>query len=943
MNWPQFCGKKLFKDLFLTYFCAVFQMSIYPFRQVRNISILIPQSYKYQTSVLAAGFFLALFFFWGTLLPTRGQEPLLQDTLFIPPSDTLSQTTDTMQTRESRPPVIEAEVDYSATDSIKFVGNKVFLYGDASVSYQEVLLTAYQIELDLDSSLAYATGRIDSTGTETGLPVFKDPSGEYTMRSIRYNFETEKAIIEHVVTEQGEGYVVSHRAKKLKDNVYCLRNGKYTTCTNHDHPHFYLNMTKAKVIPGKKIITGPAYLVIEDVTMPFVVPFGFVPSTSSYSSGFLLPSYGEESNRGFFLRDGGYYWAANDYFDLSMTGDIYTNGSWGTRFNSKYKVRYRFSGNLSFQYITNITSEKELPDYSKSTDMSINWSHSQDSKANPYRRFSASVNFSTSSFDRNNVGSIINPRQLATNTKRSSISYSRQFPGTPFNFSANAQHSQNSRDTTIDLTIPNLTLTMNRIYPFKSKNKIGSKESWYEKISMSYTGNASNRISTKESELMNSSLTEDWKNGIQHSIPVSMNFKLFKYFTLSPSFNYKERWYFKSIEKSYDEEQQKVVVSDTTQGFNRVYDYSFSVGTQTKLYTRFTPKEWFFGKSIQAIRHMMTPSVSFSYSPDFGDPKYGYYDWFEYYDPNRDEVVRHDYSIYEGAMYGVPGRGESGSMSFGLNNNLEMKVKSRKDSTGYKKIALLESLNFSTSYNFLADSMNWSRINMSGRTKVLGTAVNFNALFDPYTIKLDERGNPTRVNTLLWNDKKRIARLENASLSFGLNFGSKDFQKDKKDQNDSSSEFPEGETPPDGMPDPNSPQQQSASASQEIPEYAPFSMPWNLSFNYNMRIVQDKFNKERMAYDKKFTADISLNGNVELTPKWSINFSTGYNLDRKEISHTNVRINRDLHCWSMSFNLVPVGSYKSYFFSIAVNSSMLRDLKYEKRSHPRDNPGFGNF
>ncbi|WP_232526570.1 putative LPS assembly protein LptD [Marinilabilia rubra] len=904
---------------------------------------MIPQQYKYSNRSFKVNFLLTFILFIPVILSAQEKLSLERDSLNLQADSTFQQA-DTTQSSSSRKPVIEAEVEYSASDSVKFTGNKVYLYGDASVNYQEILLTAYQIELDLDSSLAYATGRIDSTGNEVGLPVFKDPSGEYTMRTIRYNFETEKAIIEHVVTEQGEGYVVSNRAKKLKDNVYCLRNGKYTTCSNHDHPHFYLNMTKAKVIPGKKIITGPAYLVLEDVTMPLVVPFGFVPSSTTYSSGFILPSYGEESNRGFFLRDGGYYWAANDYFDLSMTGDIYSNGSWGSRLASRYKVRYKYSGSFNFQYITNITSEKELPDYSKSTDMSINWSHSQDSKASPFSRFSASVNFSTSSFDRNNVGSIINPRQLATNTKRSSISYSRQFPNSPFNFSANLQHSQNSRDTTIDLTMPNLTLTMNRIYPFKSKNKVGSKEHWYEKISLSYTGNASNRISTKESELMESSLTKDWKNGIQHTIPVSMNFKLLRHFTLSPSFNYKERWYFKSIEKSYDTEQDQVVVSDTTQGFNRVFDYNFSIGTQTKLYTFFRPSRWLFGDGIQAIRHMMTPSVSMSYRPDFGDPKYGYYDWFEYYDPNRDEVVREEYSIYEGAMYGVPGRGESGSMSFGLNNNLEMKVKSRKDSTGFKKIPLLESLNFSTSYNFLADSLNWSRINMSGRTKVLGTSVNFNATFDPYAYQLNENGNPVRVDKLLWRTQKKIARMENASLSFGLNFGSKTFQKKERDKGEEGAdEFPEGEQGMDMMNGPAGESQQAAT--QTTPKYAEFSIPWNISLNYNMRILQDRqnFDYDKMDYKKKFTADISMNGNLELTSKWSFNFTTGYNLERKEISHTNIRINRDLHCWSMSFNLVPIGTYKSYFFSIAVNSSMLRDLKYEKRSHARDNPSFGGF
>ncbi len=876
-------------------------------------------------------------------IQAQSREILNEDTLSIE-TDTLKEEEDTIETDQERAPVINAEVEYSAKDSVKFSEGKVYLYGDARASYQDILLTAYEIELDLDSSLAYARGRIDSTGNEVGLPVFKDPSGEYTMRTIRYNFETEKAIIEHIITEQGEGYVVSHRAKKIEDDVYCLRNGKYTTCSNHDHPHFYLNMTKAKVIPGEKIITGPTYLVLEDVIMPVAIPFGFVPSSTTYSSGFIVPSYGEESNRGFFLREGGYYWAASEYFDLTMTGDIYSNGSWGSRLASRYKKRYKYSGNFNFQYITNITSEKELPDYSKSKDMSVSWSHSQDSKANPYRRFSANVNFSTSSFDRNNVGSVINPRQLATNTKRSSISYSRSWPDSPFNFSSNLQHSQNSRDTTIDLTIPNLTLTMNRIQPFKDKNKISTNETWYEKISFSYTGNASNRISTKESQLMESSLTEDWKNGIQHSIPVSMNFKLFNHFTLSPSFNYKERWYFKSIEQEYDREEQAVVNADTTDGFNRVYDYSFSVGTQTKIYTFFTPNRWLFGDGIQALRHLMTPSVSMSWRPDFGKDKYGYYDWFEYYNPRRDEVIRHEYSPYEGAMYGIPGKGKSGSMSFGLNNNLEMKVKSENDTTGFKKISILESLNLSSSYNFLADSMNLSRINMSGRTKIFGTSINFNATFDPYALELNDRGTAQRVNKFLWNKQNKLLRMENASLSFGLNFGAKTFQKKKDEEQDQAGEddFPgeERDAPPDVE---NIDTETDSPDSEEIPQYAEFSRPWNMSLNYNMRIVEDRsnFDEANMAYKKKFTADISLNGNLELTEKWSINFSSGYNLDRQELSHTNLRINRDLHCWSMSFNLVPIGTYKSYFFTIAVNSSMLKDLKYDKRSHARDNPGFG--
>ncbi len=889
-------------------------------------------------SLLLAGFLLLS----GNLLVAQNTVELRTDTL-EQQTDTLSQQTDTLSQQASRQAVIDAEIKYDASDSIKFTKGKVFLYGDAQVSYRDILLTAHYIELDLDSSLTYAKGRIDSTGTEIGLPVFKDPSGEYTMRTIRYNFETEKAIIEHVVTEQGEGYVVSDRAKKLKDNVYLLKNGKYTTCTNHDHPHFYMNLTKAKIVPGKKIIFGPAYLVVEDVILPVAIPFGFVPSTSKYSSGFILPSYGEESNRGFFLREGGYYWAANDYFDLSMTGDIYSNGSWGSRIGTRYKARYRFGGNFNFQYITNINSEKDLPDYSKTKDMSLTWSHRQDAKAHPFRTFSASVNYSTSSFDRNNVGSIINPQILAQNTKRSSISYSRRWANSPFNLSANLLHSQNSRDTTIDLTLPDLTLTMNRIYPFKNKKRLGTKEPWYEKISLSYTGNAKNYISTKESELMNSSITEDWKNGMRHSIPVSMNLKLLKYFTLSPSFNYTERWYFKSIQKDYDPDKQQIVVSDTTQGFNRVYDYSYSIGTSTKIYTFFRPSRWLFGDKINALRHVMTPSVSMSYRPDFGDPKYGYYDWLEYYDPQRGEIVRHDYSIYENSLYGVPGRGESGSMGISLGNTLEMKVKSQKDTTGFKKIPILESLNFSTSYNFLADSMKWSRISMSGRTKLFGTSINFGASFDPYAIDTTAQGRPVRVDRLLWNEKRQIARMENANLSFGLNFGSETFKK-KKEGAPASDEPPE--QPP--MDDPLNPDDMGmATQEQTSPQmaateegYAQFSIPWNISLNYNMRVMQGEFDKERMNFKKKFTADININGNLELTPKWSMNFSTGYNLERKEISHTNLRISRNLHCWNMSFNLVPVGAYKSYFFTISVNSSLLKDLKYEKRSHPRDNPNF---
>ncbi|WP_066627319.1 putative LPS assembly protein LptD [Labilibacter marinus] len=856
---------------------------------------------------------------------------------------------------------IDAEVQYTAKDSIilsngnpeKGESRRVFLYGEAEVKYLDITLTAACIELDLDSSLTYAYGIQDTAGVVTGLPVFTDNKGSYEMKTIKYNFKSEKALIEHVVTEQGEGYVVSSLAKKSPDDSFSIKDGHYSTCDNHEHPHFYLNMTKAKVIPGKKTITGPAYLVIEDIPIyPIGIPFGFVPTTSSYSSGIIMPSYGEEQSRGLFLRDGGYYWAASDYFDLAVTGDIYANKSWGIRGASKYKKRYSFSGNLSTNFITNIYSEEDLPDYRKTKDFSLMWSHRQDAKANPYQTFSASVNYSSSSYDQNNVSSIVDPNKLATNTKRSSISYSRRFDKVGFNFSANLLASQNTRDTTVSFTAPDLTLTMNRKFPFKQKNKVGSKESWYEKLSLSYTGNVKNYINTKEYELGDKAFPQDWQNGVKHSVPVSLNLKMLKYFTLTPSFNYTERWYTKSTTKEWDEDLEEIVVADTTSGFKRVYDYSYSVSTSTKFYTFYTPWKKLFGDKVDKIRHVMTPSASLSYRPDFGDEKFGYYDWFEYYDPQQDSIIRHDYSMYEGSLYGTPGRGKSGSLGLSLANTLEMKVKSQRDSTGFKKVKLIEGLNFSTSHNFMADSLKWSRINMSGRTKILGTNINFGATFDPYAIDTTYNGAPIRINTSHYKSTGQLARLESANLNFGISIGSEKIKKwmekrrgegDDETNEEEEEEEDDYESPLDridNVEDEFADTRGQKKATVLDDGYTKFEFPWNLSLNYSFRMVNGDFDKEKMAFKKKVTSDINLNGDFSLTPKWKFSFSSGYNFDRKEISHTNLRISRDLHCWGMSFNLVPVGRYKSYYFSLNVNSSILQDLKYDKRSSARDNAGF---
>nr|WP_321451608.1 putative LPS assembly protein LptD [uncultured Carboxylicivirga sp.] len=878
---------------------------------------------------------------------SQRRNPLFSrnDSLSLASKDTVPKTSDPNSF------IIDSEVQYKAKDSIftDMITKKTYLYGDAEVKYQDITLTANTIILDMDSSTAVAYGARDSLNNEIGLPVFTDPSGEYEMRRMKYNFKTEKAIIQHIVTEQGEGFVVGDRAKKIEDNAYCMKDARYTTCDHHDHPHFYLNLTKAKVIPGKKTITGPAYLVVEDVKLPIVIPFAMIPTTSSYSSGFIFPSYRDESIRGFGLTDGGYYWAANDYFDLMAKGDIFTNGSWASRTTTNYKKRYKFSGRFNFQYMENIYSEKDLPDYKKTKDMSITWSHRQDAKANPYQTFSASVNYSTSSYDQNNINSIgtVNGSDISRNTKRSSISYSKRWAGKPYNLSLNLLHSQNSRDTTIDLTIPDITFTVNRFYPFKSKNKVGSNENFLEKISVSYTGNAKNYVSAKEYELgfTGNDFTNQWKNGMQHSIPVAMNFKFLKHFTLNPSFNYRERWYLSKTEQYWDEENQVIAKSDPISGFNRAYDYSLSAGTSTKIYTKFIPSKKLFGDKIEAIRHVATPSVSFSYSPDFSEAKYGFYDSFEYYDRKKDEIVEHQYSYYDGYLYGTPGSGKSGSMGLSLANTLEMKVKSTKDSTGFKKIKILESLNFSSSYNFLKDSVKLAPINMTGRTKIAGTNINFGARFNAYALD-DSTGLVT--NTFLINsDKKKLLRMESANLSFGYSIGSDTFKKKKnnedtnQEQEDDSSNMPplDPNDPTSGLPSFGQGEDRNLIAGDD--GYADFSIPWNLSFNYSLR-VNGRFDQTKKDYTYTVTSDVNFNGNMSLTPKWKINFSSGYSFDQKALAHTSMGISRDLHCWSMNFSLVPVGRYKSYFFTIRVNSSMLQDLKYDKRSSARDNPNFYN-
>ena len=845
---------------------------------------------------------------------------------------------------------IDAEVQYSAKDSMTFdfERKKMYLYGDAEVIYGDINLKAYAIELDMDSSIAYAHGRVDSLGNESGLPVFKDKSGEYEMREMKYNFDSKKAIITHIVTEQGEGFVIGQRAKRVDEKTYFMKDARYTTCQDHEHPHFYLNLTKAKVIPGKKTVTGPAYLVLLDVPLPLAIPFAIIPSTKSYSSGIVMPSYGDESSRGFYLKNGGYYLAANEYFDLKILGDVYTKGSWGLHLSSTYKKRYRFSGSFASDFISNVYSEKSLPDYQKNNDFSVKWSHSQDAKANPDRTFSASVNFSTSSYNKNNVGNIVDPATLATNQKSSSISYSRKWAWNPFRLTASLLHSQNSRDTSISLTIPDISITSSRrFYPLKPRNLVGSTNNPFYNLNLSYSLSLKNSISCKEKDLTfaPSKLWTDWKNGVKHSIPLTTNIKLLKYFTLSPSMSYTERWYFTKTRCVWDEESQAIVKLDPEVGFNRVYDFSFSVGTSTKVYSFYRPVRAIFGDHINAIRHVMTPSVSISYTPDFSKPMYGFYDRFQYYNAKTDKVVDYKYSYYNGYLYGTPGSAKSGKLTYSLGNTLEMKVASDEDTTGFKKIPILESLNFYSGYDFMKDSLKMDNISMSGRTKIFGTSVNFTANFDPYGLVASSTGAAIKVNKSAIRQNHRLVQFNNASLSFSYQLSPSTFSRNKSDKKSSDESADDDDDWALHAADNDNPQpgaQMDKNMSEpEVDDsddgYASFSMPWSLSFSYSLNASRGKFDPQTCSYAVQFKQSLNVNGSLALTPKWKLSISSGYSFDEHKLSQTSIGITRDLHCWTMNFNVVPVGLYKSYSFNIAVSSSILRDLKYDQSSSPRDN------
>lgn len=842
---------------------------------------------------------------------------------------------------------LEEPVSYSAKDSITFdyTNSRAHLFGGSQVNYQNLQLTADDISLSLDSSLVHASGRPDSTGAIQGKPLFKQGEDEYEPDRISYNFKTRKAFISNVYTQEGEGFMQSREGKRDSSGVMYVQNGKYTTC-DAEHPHFYVSLTRAKMHPGKNVIFGPAYLVVEDVPLPLAIPYGFFPFSSSYKSGFIMPTYGDETTRGFYLRDGGYYFAINDKVDLKVLGEFYTKGSWGLSAQTNYKKRYRFGGNFYFSYQNTKEGEKNMPDYSVSKSFKLTWSHRQDAKANPTQSFSASVNFATSSYERNNLTSMYNPESYTQSTRTSSVSYSKSFSKVGLTLSGTFNLSQNMRDSSISVTLPTLSISQSRFNPFKRKKAAG-KERWYEKIAMSYTGTLANSINTKEDKLFHSSLVKDWRNGMRHQVPISASFSVLNYINVTPSFTFTDRMYTHKVMQGWDTERQDVQ-RDTVYGFYNVYNYNMSISANTKLYGMYRPMPWFGGKKIAAIRHVFTPTVSFSYAPDFSQSRFGFYDSYVKTDANGNvSTVR--YSPFSGMMYGTVGQGMTGSVTMDVANNIEMKVRTDKDSTEYRKISLIDELGGSLSYNMAAKRRPWSDLNLRARIKLTKKyTYSMNAVFATYAYEKDENGRVYVGDHTEWS-RGRFGRFQGTAQNISYSISNETFRKlfGKKHRTTTSDDELDEELDEEEETDPTMQNvdpdrkkgktgaNQESNGDVDEDGYLKFSLPWSINIGYGVTIrenAQGRFNDKRMRYPYKLSHTLNFSGNIRISEGWNINFSSGYDFNMHKLSMTTASLSRDLHCFQMSCSMV-ISPYTSYNFTFACKAGTLADaLKWKKQS-----------
>ncbi|MDR0976496.1 MAG: LPS-assembly protein LptD [Prevotellaceae bacterium] len=848
---------------------------------------------------------------------------------------------------------LDAPVTYEATDSLIFTNEGyAYLYGSGKTNYTTIELTAEVISVNIDSSTVHAHGIEDSLGVIKGRPVFKDGDTPYETDNIRYNLKSRRGLISNVISQQGEGYVVAHNAKKGANDELFTTDGKYTTCDNHEHPHFYIQMTYAKVRPKKNIVTGPAYFVVEDVPLPLAVPFFFFPFNDKFSSGFIMPTYMDDSSRGFGLTNGGYYFAMSDRMDLKLRGDIYTKGSWALNAESNYNVRYRFSGLFQASYQVTKTGDKGLSDYQETKDYKIVWSHRQDPKANPNTTFSASVNFASSSYEKTNVGNLYNQQAASQNTKTSSISYTRSFPDLKLNISATTNIAQTTRDSSVAVTLPDLNISLSTIYPFKRKKAVGD-ERWYEKIQFRYTGRFSNSITTKDNLLFKSNIVKDWKNGAKHDIPISATFTLFNYFNLTPSISYNARWYTRRSHRAWNQETQREMRTDTTYGFYHLNEFSGSLGLNTKIYAMYRPV--FMKKKEIQIRHVITPTVSISARPDFSASMWGYYDTYVKRDRNGVPIDTIQYSPYSDGMFGVPSSGKSGSVTFDLSNNVEVKYRDRNDSL--VKRSILDELGGSLSYNMAAKQRPWGDLNLRARIKLSQSyTFSLNSVFRTYGYEFDRNGNVVPAQRTEWS-YGRFGIFQGYSTSFSHTFNNESWSKikagilrilgkgDEAEETERQAQQTAGqeeEAPQVGSIDDTGapPKRKKVKAQADSDGYQEFKMPWSFNINYGISISEDTskpINRHSMRYPYKLTHTLSGSGNLKISNKWSFSFNASYDFTAKKIATTAVNISRDLHCFNLSAAVAPFGVYKYYNFTIRANASILQDLKWDQRSQTQSN------
>ncbi|WP_456442469.1 putative LPS assembly protein LptD [Psychroserpens sp.] len=805
------------------------------------------------------------------------------------------------------------------------------LYNEADVKYGDMTITAGIIIIDHNKDLVYARGIVDTAGVYTQSPVFTQGSSVVEPDSLIFNTVSKKALIYNSKSKQGEGTIISEVSKRENDSVIFVKNAKFTTSENLDDPEYYFLMRRAKIVPGKKVVTGLANMFIYDVPTPIGIPFAYFPMSDKHTSGIIFPSFGEDNgnDRGYFLQNGGYYFAISDHIDLAVLGDYYTNGSYGLRFETNYATRYRFNGNLSLRYENLINSERGFPDFSKSTIYNVRWSHSQDAKANPSSRFSASVNLGSSTYFRQSINQL-NLSNSQNNTLASSISYSKTFQGEPqTNMSVTATHSQNTNTEVINMTLPTIQGSVSRVFPFAPK--VGSKKGIIQNINFQYNIRAENRILTTDSLFFKKEMFDEAKIGALHSIPISTNFKVFKYFSMSASANFEENWTYNTINRFYDEETETIITEDL-KGFDRFYTYNFSTSIGTTIYGLFDFEKKDKDPKIQAIRHVIRPSISYNINPAFDQ----YYDSFEIIDADgttTDDVRREEYTRFQGSIFGTPNQNFSSSLGISVGNNFEAKVRDN-DSTATepKKIKLLNNLNFATSYNFAADSLRWSPMRVSGGTTILNDkmSINFGATLDPYALDNNNR----RVNQYNIDNGGSLFRLTTANINMSYTLSSKAFEGSDNQQDDAAIQesIRSGGRADDlfGRPEDFADKRltddnKKKDKDKEPSELFNYKIPWSLRLAYAVNYSNSTRQNEISSHSLMFSGD------VELSPRWSVGASSGYDFSNQGFTLTQFRFERDLLSWRLNFSWVPFGTYNSWNFFVGIKSNLLKDLKYDKR------------